>query len=71
MQWLGIIFTNRLSRPFDVSTDKVKTDPTATCDDVDGLNVNTLSNAALNMNLEDIDFAKDGMIFLLWLLLVN
>ena len=60
----GVLFSqNRLSRPFDISTDKVKTDPTATCDDVDGLNVNTLSNAALNMNLEDIDFAKDGMIF--------
>ncbi len=60
----GVLFSqNRLSRPFDIATDKVKTDPTATCDDLDGLNVNTLSNSALNIQLEDIDFAKDGMIF--------
>ena len=60
----GVLFSqNRLSRPFDISSDKVKTDPTATCDDLDGLNVSTLSNSDLVMLLEDIDFAKDGMIF--------
>ena len=60
----GVLFSqNRLSRPFDIATDKVKTDPTATCDDLDGLNVSTLSNSDLVMLLEDIDFAKDGMIF--------
>ena len=54
----GVLFSqNRLSRPFDISSDKVKTDPTATCDDLDGLNVNTLSNAP-KYELEDIDFAK-------------
>ena len=54
---------NRLSRPFDISSDKVKTDPTANCDDLDGLNINSLSNGGLNTLLEDIDFAKDGKIF--------
>ena len=38
----GVLFSqNRLSRPFDISSDKVKTDPTATCDDLDGLYVDT------------------------------
>ncbi len=60
----GVLFSqNRLTIPFDVATDKVKTNPSATCDDLDGLNVNTLSNGALNKELEDIDFAKDGMVF--------
>ena len=60
----GVLFSqNRLTIPFDIATDKVKTNPSATCDDLDGLNVNTLSNGALNKQLEDIDFAKDGMVF--------
>ena len=60
----GLEFSqNRLERPFDVLSDSVRAEPGGTCDDVDGLDVNTLSGGALNDKTEDIDFAKDGMIF--------
>ena len=54
---------NRLDRPFDIMSDRVRFNPEANCDDLDGLALNTLSGGGLNGKGRSIDVVNDGKIF--------
>ena len=50
---------NRLDRPFDIMSDRVRFNPEANCDDLDGLALNTLSGGGLNGKGRSIDVVND------------
>ena len=55
---------NRLGSPFNILSDKMGFDPSATCDDVDGANPNDVSGGALSSDhVEGIHIANGGSIF--------
>ncbi len=57
------ISQNRLDRSFDLTSDRVDFNPNATCDDLDGLDTNEVSNGALNNAATSIDVVNNGKIF--------
>ncbi len=57
------ISQNRLDRPFDVSSDRVRFNPAANCDDLDALDSQQASGNALNQHARSIDVVDNGKIF--------
>ena len=56
---------NKLDRPFDIDSDRVKGNTNATCDDVDGADTQTLSDSVLDRLTENIDIVNNGRTFLI------
>ena len=56
---------NKLDRPFDIDSDRVKGNTNATCDDVDGADTFTLSGGVLDRLTENIDIVNNGRTFLI------
>jgi len=56
---------NKLDRPFDIDSDRVKGNTNATCDDVDGTDTFTLSDGVLDRLTENIDIVNNGRTFLI------
>ena len=57
------ISQNKLDRPFDIASDRVFFNPNATCDDLDGLGVFTVSGGELTDKAQSIDVVNNGKIF--------
>ena len=56
---------NKVDRPFDIDSDRVKGNTNATCDDVDGADTFTLSGGVLDRLTENIDIVNNGRTFLI------
>ena len=56
---------NKLDRPNDIDSDRVKGNTNATCDDVDGADTFTLSGGVLDRLTENIDIVNNGRTFLI------
>ena len=57
------ISQNKLDRPFDIASDRVFFNSNATCDDLDGLGVFTVSGGELTDKAQSIDVVNNGKIF--------
>ena len=62
---LNTVSMNKLDRPFDIDSDRVKGNTNATCDDVDGADTQTLSDSVLDRLTENIDIVNNGKTFLI------
>ena len=55
---------NRLNTPFDITTDRVKTDVNSGCGDLDGANPNDISGGDFGSDqLDNMHIANDGRTF--------